>query len=250
MNGKVMQSSLVDELFIQPASTDAGISQGAAWLAGLDLGIAPIAPNDMSLGNSYTDNQVLEVLQTCKAKFYPCNDPAAVAAELLAEHKVIGWFQGRMEFGPRALGNRSILANPATPNVQQEVNRRIKFRDSFRPFGASVLEQEASNYFEGANAPAPYMTIVYKTHEAYKTQLAGVTHADGTCRIQTVNETQNPLYYRMLSLFKEKTGLGACLNTSFNLNYEPIVCTPQQALATFYASGLDHLVIGKYLVVK
>lgn len=250
MNGTVMQSGLVDEIFIQPASTDAGISQGAAWLTGLDLGITPIAPNNMSLGNSFTDEQVLAVLQTCKAKFYPCNDPAAIAAELLSQNKVIGWFQGRMEFGPRALGNRSILANPSAPNVQQEVNRRIKFRDSFRPFGASVLEQDTLTYFDGISPQAPYMTIVYKTREAYKAQLAGVTHADGTCRIQSVNETQNPLYHHLLSLLKEKTGMGVCLNTSYNLNYEPIVCTPQQALATFYASGLDHLVIGHYLVVK
>ena len=130
------------------------------------------------------------------------------------------------------------------------VIRRIKFRDSFRPFGASVLEEDTALYFEGKNPVSPYMTVTYRVRDASREALAGVTHHDGTCRIQTVNEAQNPLYYRLLLNLKQKTGRGVCLNTSFNLNHEPIVCTPQQALSSFYGSGLDALFIGNYIVNK
>ena len=249
-NGRIMNSGLVDDLFIQPASSDAGITMGSAWLAGLERGVKPIAPKDMYLGNSFSDEEILAAIVGCKARYYKATDPASIAAELISQGKIIGWFHGRMEFGPRALGNRSILANPAAPNIKAEVNRRIKFRDSFRPFGASVLEEDTLEYFEGKYLQAPYMTVVYKTKEQYKQQLEGVTHADGTCRIQTVTVQQNPLYHRMLTLLKERTGVGGCLNTSFNLNHEPIVNTPQQALASFFGSGLDHLIIGSYLVIK
>lgn len=249
-NQRLMNELPIEGFFVQPASSDAGISLGAAWLACRDHNIAPKAPVDAFLGNEYSDAEIQKVLDICQAHYERVDDPAAIAADLLAGGKVIAWYQGRMEFGPRALGNRSILANPATPDIQSLVNRKIKFREGFRPFGASVLEEDCSANFAGRLSVAPYMTVTYQTRKEKLDQLKGVTHANGSCRIQTVNEKQNKRYYQLLRLLKEKTGSGVCLNTSFNLKYEPIVCTPQQALGTFYASGLDALIIGHYLIRK
>lgn len=249
-NQRLMNELPVDGFFVQPASSDAGISLGAAWMACIENGITPQAPSDAFLGNEYRDVEIQQVLDICQARYEWVDDPAAIAADLLASGKVIGWYQGRMEFGPRALGNRSILANPATENIQSLVNHKIKFREGFRPFGASVLEEDCAVNFEGRLPVAPYMTVTYKTRQERLAQLTGVTHADGTCRIQTVNEKQNKLYYDLLRHLKAKTGSGVCLNTSFNLKYEPIVCTPQQALGTFFASGLDALIIGHFLIRK
>ncbi len=250
MNQRLMNELPVSNLFIQPASSDAGISMGAAWLAGCEKNINPVAPAHVYLGNTFTDSEIKKTLDICQVKYSIANNPAELAAGLLAQNKVIGWFQGAMEFGPRALGNRSILANPSMPEVQSVVNQKIKFREGFRPFGASVLEDDLHENFAGRLSPAPYMTITYQTKAEKLESLRGVTHADGTCRVQTVNSTQNELFYSLLSHLKVKTGTGVCLNTSFNLNYEPIVCTPQQAIATFYASGLDALVIGQYVIYK
>jgi len=250
MNQRLMNELPVEDFFIQPASSDAGISKGAAWLAGIDDKIIPVAPSDAFLGNEFSDEEIENTLNICEVRYLRINDPAETAAELLARNKVIGWFQGRMEFGPRALGNRSILANPATKNIQSLVNRKIKFREGFRPFGASVLEEDLYDLFEGRLKTSPYMTVTYQTKTEKQQSLQGVTHVDGTCRIQTVNKRQNELFHQMLIHLKQKTGVGVCLNTSFNLNYEPIVCTPQQAVATFFASGLDSLIIGNYIISK
>lgn len=248
MNQRLMNELPIDDLFVQPASTDAGISLGAAWLAAVENGERPVTPADAFLGNEFSNAEIKKVLDICQIDYTETNNPAEAAAELLAQNKVIGWFQGKMEFGPRALGNRSILANPAAPNIQQVVNQKIKFREGFRPFGASVLEEELQENFEGKLPVSPYMTVTYQTKPNKIRDLQGVTHADGTCRIQTVNETQNALFYQLIRHFRQKTGIGVCLNTSFNLNYEPIVCTPQQAIATFYGSGLDALLIGNYII--
>ena len=250
MNQRLMNELPINAFFVQPASSDAGISMGAAWLAGIEQSITPIAPADAFLGNEFSNTEIKKVLNICQIKYTETNNPAEAAAELIAQNKVIGWFQGSMEFGPRALGNRSILANPATPNIQQVVNQKIKFREGFRPFGASVLEEDLSQNFAGKLSTSPYMNVNYQTKNDKIKSLQGVTHNDGTCRIQTVNEVQNHLFYQLLKNLKQKTGVGVCLNTSFNLNYEPIVATPQQAIATFYASGLDSLIIGEYVIHK
>ncbi|MBS1624853.1 MAG: hypothetical protein JST83_12580 [Bacteroidetes bacterium] len=249
-NQRLMNELPLQGFFVQPAASDAGISLGAAWLACVENDITPVALTDAFLGNEYTDREIQQVLDICQVRYEHVGDPAAIAADLLASGLVIGWYQGRMEFGPRALGNRSILANPATPDIQSLVNRKIKFREGFRPFGASVPEEDCATNFEGRLPVAPYMTVTYQTRKEKADLLRGVTHADGSCRIQTVNEKQNKLYYRLLHLLKEKTGSGVCLNTSFNLKYEPIVCTPQQALGTFFASGLDALIIGHFIIRK
>jgi carbamoyltransferase len=183
-------------------------------------------------------------------KYQKINDPAKIAAELVAEGKVIGWFQGRMEFGPRALGNRSILANPLLKDIQSKVNQKIKFREGFRPFCPSILEEDFDLYFEGKQKVAPYMTINYKAKQGVENILCGVIHVNQTARIQTVNENQNPLYYQYLQKLKELISHGVSLNTSFNVNHQPIVENPIQAISTFYGSGLDALVIGDYLIKK
>lgn len=250
-NQKIENLPEVKALFVQPASNDAGISLGAAYLASVDDGISFFEKqNHTFFGNKFQDEEIEEVLIKCQLDFSKINNLTQKAADDLANGKVIAWFQGPMEFGPRALGNRSILANPSFPEIQKWVNEKIKFREGFRPFGASVLESDFQTYFEAKCASAPYMTKVFNVKEEFKTSLAGVTHKDGTCRVQTVNADQNALYFELLSKFKRKTGIGALLNTSFNLNHEPIVNTPREAIASFFASGMDLLYIGNYCIKK
>jgi len=250
MNQKIMEVDFTDSVFIQPASSDAGISVGAAWLAGVERGITPRAPLNTFIGTEFSDNEIERALSTCQIRFEKVADAPLCAAEDIASGKVVGWFQGRMEFGPRALGNRSILANATIPDMQSVVNQKIKFRESFRPFGASVLENELSHYFNGKLSKAPYMTLVYDVKEEVKNKIPGVVHHDGTCRIQSVGETDNPSYYNLLKYLNQKTGYGLVLNTSFNLNHEPIVESPRQALASFFSSGIDVLYLNNYRVSK
>jgi carbamoyltransferase len=250
-NQKIGALDGVTELFIQPASNDAGIALGAAYLAAVDIGESVFEKQtNVFLGTEFADLAVEEVIQRCQIPYSKSHNPVNDAAAQLAEKKVIGWFQGRMEFGPRALGNRSILANPAAPHIQHTVNHKVKFREGFRPFGASVLEEDFYRYFEATSADAPYMTKVFNVKSEYKELLAGVTHVDGTCRVQTVNRKQNELYYDLLMEFKRLSGFGVLLNTSFNLNHEPIVNTPREAIASFYASGLDTLFLGSFKINK
>lgn len=250
MNQKLMNADFTDSVFIQPASSDAGISMGAAWLSCVENKIEPIAPKNVFLGNSFSDSEIERTLILCRIKFERVDNKIELASTDLKEGKVIAWFQGSMEFGPRALGNRSILANPCLPDMQQIVNQKIKFRESFRPFGASVLEEDVFDFFEGKSPKAPYMTLVYDVKEKKRKEIPSVVHADGTSRIQTVSKNENPTYYELLAEFKKKTGVGVLLNTSFNLNHEPIVNTVREAIASFYSSGLDVLYVGNYRVVK
>lgn len=250
-NKKIEALDEVDQLFVQPASTDAGVSLGAAYLASLDTGVVSFEKHSQVYwGNSFTDETIESILIKCQVVYEKLDGLVSFAAEDLAKGKVIGWFQGKMEFGPRALGNRSILANPSTRNIQQVVNEKIKFREGFRPFGASVLEEDFQTYFCSKSQEAYYMTKVYDVKSEFKDSLNGVTHIDGTCRVQTVNEGQNPLYYALLTEHKRKTGHGVLLNTSFNLNHEPIVNTPREAIASFFASGMDSLYIGNFRIKK
>ncbi|MCW5906345.1 MAG: carbamoyltransferase [Chitinophagales bacterium] len=250
-NQKIEILDEVDALFVQPASSDAGISLGAAYLAAIEQGEKHFETQTHTFfGNEFHSEEIEETLQRCGLTFSTTENVVVEASAQLATNKVIGWFQGRMEFGPRALGSRSILANPSAKDVQQIMNHKIKFREGFRPFGASVLEEDFREFFDAKCYNAPYMTKVFFVKEKYRELLKGVTHVDGTCRVQTVNKSQNPLYYELLSLFKSKTGFGVLLNTSFNLNHEPIVNTPREAVASFYASGLDELFIGNFRLKK
>jgi carbamoyltransferase len=249
-NQKIEMLDEVEELFIQPASSDAGISLGAAYLASVEQGYAIETINHVFYGNAYSDDEIELTLKNCSVDFQKTDNLIEEAAKALSENKVIGWFQGAMEFGPRSLGSRSILANPAAENVQSTVNQKVKFREGFRPFGASVLESDFHTYFNAKCKHAPFMTKVFDVKPEYQSLLKGVTHADGTCRVQTVNEQQNKIYFELLQSFKQKIRTGALLNTSFNLNHEPIVYSPRDAVASFYASGLDILFIGNFIVTK
>lgn len=249
-NKIILEMPEVEDLFVQPASGDAGISQGAAYLANISQGILPEKISDVYWGKSYTDEEIRVYIEKLGVKAVHVEDIAEKAAELVAAGKVIGWFQGRMEFGPRALGNRSILANPLLEDVQSRVNQKIKFREGFRPFCPSILEEDFELYFEGKQKIAPYMTINYGAKPGVADLLPGVIHINHTARIQTVNEQQNPLYYQYLQHLKSITGHGVSLNTSFNVNHQPIVENPVQAISTFYGCGLDALIIGSYLLEK
>lgn len=250
MNQRIMNMPEVHGLYVPPVAADMGIALGAAYIAYLHLTNNKPSFSTVYCGNYYDDKEIEKILRVCGVPYVRPADVISVAAQLLANNKVIGWFQGGMEYGPRALGNRSILANALCPDIKNVVNQKIKLRESFRPFGASVLEEDMSTYFDGKNHSSPYMTVVYDVKKQYQTLLKAVTHADGTCRIQTVTAQQNPLFYELLLRFKELTGHGILLNTSLNLNHEPIVCSPRDALATYFASGLDALLIGNFLVKK
>jgi carbamoyltransferase len=250
MNQRIMNASFCNAIFIQPAASDAGISVGAAWLAALKYNDKPVTPQNTYLGHKYTDEEILQTLANCQISYEISSNPFQQAADDIAAGKVLGWFRGRMEFGPRALGNRSILANACIAGMQERVNKKIKFRESFRPFGASVLEEDMDKYFQGKMKRAAYMTLVYDVKEAAKSLIPAVVHTDGTCRIQTVGAGDNADYYALLKNVKERTGHGVILNTSFNLNHEPIVESPRQAIASFFSSGLDVLYMNNYRIAK
>ncbi len=249
-NQKIEALDEVEALYIQPASSDSGISLGAAYLASVEHGFSIKKMTHVFYGNSFTDAEIELALQNCGVNYTRSENIIEEVATALAGNKVVSWFQDRMEFGPRALGSRSILANASTENIQSIVNQKVKFREGFRPFGASVLEEDFHTYFNAKGATAPFMTKVFDVKPEHQTLLKGVTHADGTCRVQTVNSAQHKKYFELLSSFKQRTGTGVLLNTSFNLNHEPIVCTPRQAIASFFASGLDVLAIGNFTLQK
>ncbi len=249
-NQKLANLPFIEDIFVQPASSDAGISLGAAYLATAEAGVACKPMKDVYLGGSFAHDEITAMLDNQQQWYRTCQDIAGEAAQLLAEGRVIGWFNGRAEFGPRALGSRSILAYPVYQDVKQTVNRKVKFRESFRPFCPSVLEEDKSLYFEGMPQRAPYMTINFNANQLAKDDLPGIVHVDGTARIQTVNKEVAPIYYSLLSKVKEFTGHGVLLNTSFNRSNEPVVYSPLDAIATFHSTGLDALVLGDILLLK
>lgn len=249
-NQKIMNADCVESLFVFPASSDAGIAVGAAYLAAVEHGEKPLKMENAYWGNAFSQDQIATVLKQSQIPYELVSDVAQKAAEDIASSKVVGWFQGNMEFGPRALGNRSILANACDPSMQDIVNQKIKLRESFRPFCPSVLEEDMDLYFEGKQKMAPYMTITYDVKDSAKDIIPSVVHVDQTARIQTVNKSQNPLFYQLLSHLKLLTEHGVVMNTSFNVANEPIVTTPREALASFYGSGIDVLYLGDFRITK
>lgn len=249
-NGKLMNLEFIDDIYVQPGSSDAGISVGAAlWVAAAN-GDRPLPVPDAYLGPSFSNQDIESALKITQLTAEPVDDPAAVAADRIAADKIVGWFQGRMEFGPRALGSRCILASALNPGMKDILNHKIKFRESFRPFCPSVREEDFDDYFVGKQKSAPYMTINYAVKPSVAATIPSVTHVDYTARIQTVGGERHPRYRRLLERLRELTGHGICLNTSFNVNNQPIVTTPLDAISTFYGSGMDCLVIGNYMLEK
>lgn len=167
----------------------------------------------------------------------------------MAQENLVGWFQGRMEVGPRALGNRTILANPINPDAKDRVNQYVKFREAWRPFAPSILQEAKEDYLVGA-ADSPYMILSFDVPTNAQPKIPGVLHVDGTVRAQTVAKDANPRYWNMIKAFEAKTGVPVVINTSYNIKGEPIVCTPRDAIRTFFSCGLDYLAIGNFLVSK
>ena len=250
-NGKILASGIADGLFIQPAAGDDGVCLGAALAPYSDSGgkLPVRRMRHAYLGASIDDSEIEKVLQTYKIRATPVNDPAKCAAELLANGKILGWFQGRMEFGPRALGSRSILADPRDPEMNAKVNNAVKFREWWRPFAPSLLAEIAGEYLESVN-DSPFMILTSQVKPEKRSVIPSVTHVDGSARPQTVEKEINPLYWKLIDEFGKRTGVPVIMNTSFNLRGEPIVCTPTDAIRTFYSSGMDALVIGSFLIEK
>ncbi|HEY3062360.1 MAG TPA: carbamoyltransferase C-terminal domain-containing protein [Chloroflexota bacterium] len=250
-NGRLLATGIVDDIFVQPAATDDGAAIGAAISAHKVIG-APIPRyrmTDAYLGPQFSNDEIASVVKTYKLPAHHVDNVEEISAGLLAEGKILGWFQGRMEFGPRALGNRSILADPRTIEMRDRVNECVKFREGWRPFAPSTLAEAAPEYFEGCT-DAPFMILTFDVVPEKRSVIAAVTHADNTARVQTVTEDANPRYHKLISEFGKRTGVPVVMNTSFNLKGEPIVCAPKDAVRTFYSSGLDFLVLGNYILAK
>ena len=278
-NGKLLRKGIFNDIWIQPAAGDAGGSIGAA-LVGWHIWKEknrnhPISDDSMKgayLGPEFSNNDILNVIRKYDTRFKHytdfdilCGDVAA----LLAEGNVVGWFQGKMEYGPRALGNRSILGDPRNPEMQKKLNLKIKYREGFRPFAPSVLEEDIDTYFD-LDRPTPYMLLVapvkesrrnpfpkrYKEMEMYerlyhlRSDIPAITHVDYSARIQSVNKNKNPRYWKLINAFKKLTGFGIVVNTSFNVRGEPIVCSPYDAYVCFMRTEMDYLVMGDYLFSK
>jgi carbamoyltransferase len=251
LNAKIRDKGPFKNIWVQPASGDSGTSLGAAiWT---DLKVNKIEKRNYAmphayLGPDFTDEEIEKFLKWTKVPHRKLENVAEETAAMLADEKIIGWFQGRMEFGPRALGSRSILASPINAAMQARLNE-VKDREDFRPVAPVVLEEDAPDWFENAN-PSPFMLFTYNVKKNKEEKIPAVKHVDGTARIQTVNKQQHPRYYELLQAFKQKTGVPVLVNTSFNTLGKPIVCTPRDALECFWSSPFDALVMGDYVIEK
>ena len=250
-NGKIQASGIVDNIFIQPAASDDGVALGAVYAPYLDRGgRLPMKPmRHAYLGPEFCDAEIEKALRTYKLRASQLSHVATTTADFLSNGKIIGWFQGRMEFGPRALGHRSILADPRDPEMNAKVNNAVKFREWWRPFAPSMLKEVAGEYLEHA-CDSPFMILTNPVRPEKRDIIPSVTHVDGSARPQTVEKEINPLYWNLINEFGKRTGVPVLMNTSFNLRGEAIVNTPTDAIRTFFSSGMDALVIGSYLVEK
>jgi carbamoyltransferase len=251
-NGRIIRETPMKNLFVQPAAGDAGGAVGVAHWIYNTLEKQPRGPawTDAYLGPEYKDPEILEYLNGRKVPFKTYNDRELVqqTAKILSEGNVVGWFQGRMEFGPRALGGRSILADPRDAKMRDTLNMKIKFREGFRPFAPSVLADKNAEWFE-IECDSPYMLLVAQVRPD-KRVIPSVTHVDGSARIQSVTRESSPLYYGVIEEFGKLTGVPLVINTSFNVRSEPIVCTPHDAYLCFMRTNMDYLVLGHQILDK
>ena len=254
MNARVRDEGPFEDVWVQPAAGDAGTALGAAlWIDWRERGLTGDRARRWTmehayLGPSYTDAEIEAFLRWSKVPFKRLEDVAGETADLLAAGNVIGWYQGRTEFGPRALGARSILASPIDPGMQAKLNE-IKDREDFRPVAPVVMEEHADAWFVNGRR-APFMLFIFDIRPEAAERIPAVRHVDGTARVQTINRSQHPLYYDLLSAFNERTGVPILVNTSFNTRGEPMVNSPRDAVESFWTSPLDALVIGPFVVEK
>jgi carbamoyltransferase len=275
-NGRLLREGPFDDIWIQPAAGDAGGALGAAlyvWYRYLNNERETLEDSDMQMGSylgpDFSNEEIESYLKSESISYTKMLDETLIerAAELIAAEKVIGWFQGRMEFGPRALGNRSIIGDARSPKMQSVMNLKIKFRESFRPFAPTVLKEQVSNYFD-IEHESPYMLLVasvkkelrkdilqdetggFDKLKVIRSEIPAITHVDYSARIQTVDNKVNPRFYAVINKFYEISGCPVIINTSFNVRGEPIVCTPQDAYRCFMRTNMDFLVLGNYLLDK
>lgn len=255
LNSHIAEHGPFENIWVQPAAGDAGTALGAAlWVDSRHRqSCGPRWTMEHAyLGPAYDDEEIERFLQRSGVKYRKLDDVAAVAADLLASERIIAWFQGAMEFGPRALGARSILASPRDPAMQARLNE-LKDREDFRPVAPVVLAEHAHHWFDSRgkeSIDAPFMLFVYDVLPDKAAKIPAVRHTDGTARVQTVNARQNPLLHRLLTEFHARTAVPVLVNTSFNTRGEPVVCSPRDALESFWTSPIDALLIGRYLVEK
>jgi len=251
-NGKVFSKTPFTKTWIQPAAGDEGLAIGAALHSYHSVLKHPrkYVMSHSYLGPEFSDTQIETALRQANLCFKKMERDALITsvASEIKNGNIVGWFQGRMEWGPRALGNRSILAHPGLPNMKDVLNARIKRREWFRPFAPSVLVERQHEYFEHDH-PSPFMLHVYKIRPEKRAELCAVNHVDDTGRLQTVSREENPIYYDLINAFGRITGTPVLLNTSFNEN-EPIVCTPEEAIDCFKRTKMDALAIGPFLALK
>lgn len=251
MNGRVVRESEFDDVYVMPAAGDNGTSIGAAYyvLNGVYKKPRKFVHSDPYVGTEYSNEEIKAVIDECKLKAEYHEDIETVTAKLIHEGNIVGWFQGRMEIGPRALGNRSILADPTKPEMKDKINAEVKHREAYRPFAPSVTVEDRSTYFD-IEVEAPFMLKVCDVHEEMKEKLPAITHVDGSARIQTVRPETNARYHTLIKKFGELSGVPVVLNTSFNVMGEPMIEAPINAIRCFFSTGLDKLVIGNYLISK
>ena len=251
MNGEIFRSKLFDKLFFHPICSDTGMSfSSAISYEHKNNNIKnKIGLDNIYFGNSFDNNEIESTLRQIKAKYIKSKSITKDTAKLLSNGKVVGWFQGSMEAGPRALGNRSILADPRFVESRDKVNSIVKFREFWRPFCPSMTEKAAKKYLDDYFI-SPYMIITFDANQKAKNEVPAIVHTDGTCRVQIVIENSNKIYFELLQDFSKFSDVEVLLNTSFNIKGEPIVCTPFDAIRTFYATGMDALAIGDFLLTK
>lgn len=250
MNGRLLLETPFEEFFAQPAAADDGSALGAALLVGVGHAGAPRPRGEyVFLGPEFTEAEMEKALADAGLDYRRPERITDTTAEALAAGRIVGWFQGRMECGPRALGNRSILADPRGPDTKDRLNAKVKHREPFRPFAPSCLAERSGEYF-ASDYPSPVMLLVFDVLEHQRDRVPAITHADGTARVQTVSAADNPLYHQLISRFDELTGVPMVVNTSFNDNEEPIVCTPAEAVNCFLRTDLDALALGPFWTEK
>ncbi len=249
MNRSIRQHTAVADLFVPPVCSDAGLALGGALLESRCRGVVPGTYRHAFWGPEFSAGDIREVLDRAGASYREVEDPVPAAAELIERGAIVGWFQGRMEYGPRALGARSILASPRRAEMKDEINARIKFREEFRPLAPSVRHADGSRFFSDY-ADSPYMTQCFSATDETARDAPAVVHADGTSRLQTVHSATNPAYDELIVEVGRRTDLPIVLNTSLNAYNDPIACQPHQALRTFFATGLDAIVLGPFVLEK
>lgn len=251
MNGKIRKMPIVEDLFVIPPSSDNGSCLGSALIICLEQRLNPkkYPLKTLYLGPEFSNEEIEKVLKYCKLKYCYYENIEEITAKKIQENKIVGWFQGRMEVGARALGSRSILANPLNPDMKDIINARVKHRESFRPFCPSILFEDMDVYIENPQS-APYMIIAFDAKEEMRKKLPAVVHVDNSIRPQTVTREANSRFWKLINEFKKLTGYGVIINTSFNVADEPIVCTPQEAVRCFAGTGIDCLSIGNFFLEK